>query len=180
MRHAFTIVALIGLSLVCGVDRTSVAGQEATPAACPATTKEENIETARIFHEEGTNNRNPEALREILAPAVIHHAAGGYPDTTSADGVIAMMSDFPPAFSDLHYTIDFFVADDDIVVERYTASGTQDGPLGELPPTGRKATWTGINIFRFECGKIVEIWSEVDALSRNAQLMGQDSATPTP
>lgn len=63
---------------------------------------------------------------------------------------------------------------------RYTATGTQDGPLGDLPPSGRAATWTGINIFRFECGKIAEIWSEVDALSRNAQLTETGDATPTP
>ncbi|MCD6032468.1 MAG: SnoaL-like polyketide cyclase, partial [Thermomicrobiales bacterium] len=43
---------------------------------------------------------------------------------------------------------------------------------------GRTATWTGVNIFRIECGKIVEVWSEVDALSRNAQLTGVAEATP--
>jgi len=54
----------------------------------------------------------------------------------------------------------------------YTATGTQLGPLQDLPPLGRTATWTGINIFRIECGRIVEVWSEVDALSRNQQLTG--------
>ena len=43
------------------------------------------------------------------------------------------MSQFPPAFFDLHDAIDFLVADDDMVVVSYTASGTQDGPLGGLP-----------------------------------------------
>ena len=67
---------------------------------------------------------------------------------------------------------DLWITQDEYVVERYTATGTQDGPLGDLPASGRTATWTGINIFRIECGKIVEVWSEVDALSRNAQLAG--------
>jgi predicted ester cyclase len=48
------------------------------------------------------------------------------------------------------------------VVERYTATGTQRGALGDLPPSGRTATLTGINIFRIACGRIAEVWSEVD------------------
>jgi steroid delta-isomerase-like uncharacterized protein len=130
------------------------------------------------FHEQAINKRDPAALREILAPEVVHHAAGGYPDTMIAAEVESMMAEFPAAFPDLEITIDFWVADGDLVVERYTATGTQDGPLQEIPPSGRTATWTGINIFRFECGKIVEIWSEVDALGRHAQLTGEAEATP--
>ena len=84
-----------------------------------------------------------------------------------------MMAEFPAAFSDLRIEIDFMVAEDELVVERYTATGTQDGPLQDLPPSGRQATWTGINIFRIECGRIAEIWSEVDALSRREQLDGR-------
>jgi predicted ester cyclase len=85
-------------------------------------------------------------------------------------GVKSMMDDFLGAFSDLSYSFDLWVADADLVVERYTATGTHDGQLGALAATGRKATWTGVNIFRVTCGRIAEVWSEVDALSRNRQL----------
>jgi steroid delta-isomerase-like uncharacterized protein len=179
MRYSFVLVALITLALSLGPGQIGRARQ-ATPVACPATTEEENEAIARIFHEEAINRGNLAALEEILDPNVVHHAAGGYPDVENAEGVMAMMSQFPPAFSDLHYTIDFMVTQDDFVVERYTATGTQDGPLGDLPASGRKSTWTGVNIFRIECGKIVEIWSEVDALSRLQQLTGAAEATPAP
>ena len=56
----------------------------------------------------------------------------------------------------------------------------KDGPLKDLPPSGREVTWTGINIFRIECGRISEVWSEVDALSRRQQLSGAIPATPEP
>ena len=65
---------------------------------------------------------------------------------------------------------DHFIAREDHVVERYTATGTQRGRLGDLPPSGRRATWTGINIFRIACGRIAEVWSEVDAVTRRRQL----------
>ncbi len=177
-RRALVVVSL-ALLVSSGLSGPAVARQ-ATPDACPTTTEEENVAIAAVWHEEAINNGNLAALEEVLAPDVVHHAAGGYPDVETAAGVMAMMDDFPPAFSDLHYTIDFWVVEDDMVVERYTATGTQDGPLGDLPPSGREATWTGINIFRIECGKIAEVWSEVDALSRLQQLTGDAEATPTP
>jgi steroid delta-isomerase-like uncharacterized protein len=176
LRRCPAFVALLGLLLSFGFSNVTTASQ-ATPESCPVTTEDENIAIARVWHEEAINEGNLAALDDILAPDVVHHAAGGYPDVTTAAGVIDMMSQFPPAFSALHYTIDFFVVQDDMVVERYTASGTQDGPFGDLPPSGRTATWTGINIFRIECGRIVEVWSEVDALSRNRQLTGAVSGS---
>lgn len=156
------------------------ADESGTPAACPGTTEAENIEIAKVWHEEVINRQNPEALAEVLAPEVVHHAAGGFPEIMTAPETTAMMTGFLGTFPDLQITFDFFVVQDDLVVSRYTATGTQEGPLLDLPASGRTATWTGINIFRIECGQIVEIWSEVDALSRASQLRGDAPATPTP
>jgi len=72
----------------------------------------------------------------------VHHAAGGYLKIMNAEGIAAMMGDFLAAFPDLLITFDQFIAKDDFVVERYTASGTHQGPLGDLQPTNRTATWT--------------------------------------
>jgi predicted ester cyclase len=138
--------------------------------ACPAPSRDESIAIARQFHDEVINRRNPAVLDTILADSIRHHAAGGYPDEMDAAGVKAMMGDFLDAFPDLAFSFDLWAVDGDLVVERYTATGTQEGPLGDLAPTGRKASWTGVNIFRIDCGRIVELWSEVDAVSRNRQL----------
>jgi predicted ester cyclase len=177
MPRTLAAVALLALLLTLSLMQSALARQ-ATPesAECPTTTEEENIAIARVWHEEVINQRNPEALADVLDPAVIHHAAGGYPEEMTIDEVSAMMGGFLDAFPDLRYQFDLWITQDDFVVERYTATGTQEGPLRDLPATGRTATWTGINIFRIECGKIVEVWSEVDALSRNAQLAGTPEA----
>lgn len=164
-RPAIAAVLLVAAGLVFSADGAA--------AQCRQTSEEENVAIARAWHEEVINRRNPGSLRDILAPNVVHHAAGGYPETMDAPQVAAMMEDFLRAFPDLTYAFDQFIAKGDHVVERYTATGTQQGRLGALQPTGRKATWTGINIFRIACGRIAEVWSEVDALSRNRQLTGQ-------
>jgi predicted ester cyclase len=179
MPRTFAVVALLALTLTLGLTQSGLARQATPdPSDCPVTTEEENIEIARVWHEEVINQRNPDALQAVLDPEVVHHAAGGYPDAMTSQEVGTMMSSFLDAFPDLTYEFDLWITQDDLVVERYTATGTQDGPLGDLPPSGNMATWTGVNIFRIECGKIVEVWSEVDALSRNAQLTGAPEATP--
>ena len=61
---------------------------------CPTTTEAENIAIVRVWHEE-VINRQSGGPADILGPEVVHHAAGGYPDTMTADEVVAMMSDFP-------------------------------------------------------------------------------------
>jgi predicted ester cyclase len=152
--------------------------QSPSPGSCPATTEAQNTELARAWHDDVINRRNPSALQDILAPKVVHHAAGGYPAIMDKQGIARMMADFLAAFPDLRYTFDLFITKNDYVIERYTATGTQSGPLGDLYPNGRKATWTGINIFRIECGRIAEVWSEVDAVSRRRQLTGDASSQP--
>ena len=166
MHYVVVVAALLLLSVDC-------AASQLPPApSCPATTHVENTAAARAWHEDVINRRNPDALKQILAPGVVLHAAGGYPKTLDAAGIAAMMADFLSAFPDLVYTFDQFIAADDFVVERYTATGTQRGQLGDIPASGRVATWTGINIFRIECGRIAEVWAEVDAVTRTQQLTG--------
>jgi steroid delta-isomerase-like uncharacterized protein len=166
MYYVVVIAALLLLS----VDRA--AGQLPPPSACPATTQVENTALARAWHEDVINRRNPDTLKQLLASGIVLHAAGGYPKTLDAAGIGAMMADFLSAFPDLVYTFDQFIAADDFVVERYTATGTHRGQLGDIPASGRVATWTGINIFRIECGRIAEVWAQVDAVSRSRQLTG--------
>ncbi|HXJ83574.1 MAG TPA: ester cyclase [Candidatus Methylomirabilis sp.] len=170
MQRVPPAVSLLAFTVALTIVPVVARAQTMTPGACPKTTEAENLALVRAWHEDVINRRKPEALKDILAPEVVHHAAGGYPKTMNAAGVTAMMNDFLTAFPDLRYTVDKFITQDDHVVERYTATGTQRGPLGDLPPSGRTATWTGINIFRIACGRIVEVWSEVDAVSRRSQL----------
>jgi predicted ester cyclase len=68
------------------------------------------------------------------------------------------------------------VAEGEYVVTRWTASGTHEGDLEGIPPTGRSTTTSGISVTRIVDGKIVEDRTEWDALG----LMTQLGAIPTP
>jgi predicted ester cyclase len=80
------------------------------------------------------------------------------------------------AFPDLVMTVDAQYEDGDVVVNRWTATGTQSGDLPVLPATGRRATVTGILIDRYEGERIAETWSSWDTLGMLQQL----GAVPVP
>jgi predicted ester cyclase len=49
-----------------------------------------------------------------------------------------------------------------LAATRWQFSATQTGDYLGHPPTGRRATWTGVQIDRFENGRIAESWVDWD------------------
>jgi steroid delta-isomerase-like uncharacterized protein len=80
------------------------------------------------------------------------------------------VADFHKAFPDLSIDIEDVFAVDDNVVVRYSAHGTQTGPYGQIPPTGKVVTVRGITIFQIVNGKITTEWTEYDRLGVLRQL----------
>jgi steroid delta-isomerase-like uncharacterized protein len=74
------------------------------------------------------------------------------------------------AFPDWHSELHELVAEGDIVVERFTASGTHEGALMGIEPSGKTVSLPGINIFRLREGLVVERWGRLDELGFLRQL----------
>ena len=66
------------------------------------------------------------------------------------------------AFPDVHFNLDFQVAEEDKVVSRYTWSGTHQGEFYGIPATGKQVSWTATATFRISDGKIREAWLNTD------------------
>ena len=79
-------------------------------------------------------------------------------------------SEFYDAFPDTQMTFDDRIVKGNKVVTRFTITGTQKGEYMGIPPTNKKVTWRGIEIFRRAGGKIVEVWAERDNLGMLQQL----------
>ena len=135
---------------------------------------EDNKAAVHTFLEEIFNKRNLAYVDGSCAPTIIHH--GLTPGLAGIEGTKRAAGMYLAAFPDLHFTFDDFIAEGDKVVVRWTSSGTQQGELMGIPPTGKKFTATGIEIYRFEGGKIVEHWLESDMLG----LLQQLGAIPSP
>lgn len=86
-------------------------------------------------------------------------------------GQARIADQFRRAFPDLQWQIDLILAEGDLVAARWTATGTHAGPWGNVEPTGRRAEFSGVNIFRFNNdGKVAEIWNHRDDLGLMEQL----------
>ena len=87
------------------------------------------------------------------------------------------------AFPDLHFELGEIFVSGDAAVSPWTATGTQRGALGNLPPTGRSATVRGCNIFRFRDGKLAHstaYWDQATLLRQLGAIPAQPEATAAP
>lgn len=101
-------------------------------------------------------NHDLSVIDEIIHPNFVSHSSppGLAP---GPEGVKQWATLFRKAFPDIASTADDVIVEGDKVVERFTGSGTHLGEFFGIPPTGKHFTTTGINIFRVEDGKIVEL-----------------------
>ncbi len=104
-----------------------------------------------------------EALKEILSPDYVYHNDTG--QTASLEMLIEQLKKEMEMFPDRTMSNEQLIAKGDMVVHRYIARGTHTGEVGGLAPTGNKLELGGIEILRFENGKIVESWEVVNYLS---------------
>ncbi len=74
------------------------------------------------------------------------------------------------SFPDMQVTYEMMVAEGDKVAAYATFTGTNTGPIGERPATGRAVEVKFLAMFRIEDGQIAEIWVEWDNVSRLTQL----------
>jgi len=132
---------------------------------------EKNKAVVRREFEEMFNQRgNLDAAEDIYTPDYVGHEPV-FGDLYGVEGAREFAADFRQAFPDIQTTIEDMMAEGDRVVTRFSSSGTHQGEIEDLgPPTGRQFEVTGITIERFSDGKIVEDWTNFDALGLLQQL----------
>jgi steroid delta-isomerase-like uncharacterized protein len=130
---------------------------------------EENKAIFRRYVEEVGNQGNLDLVDEIFANYVSHQPDGSVLERGPED-VKRFMGEFRSAFPDFHTTIEDQIAEGDRVATRWTMRGTHEGEFRGIAPTGKRITVTGIGIFRFSEGKVVESWDSFDQLGMLQQL----------
>ena len=108
------------------------------------------------------------AVETFAEDAVDHDPAPG--QAPGREGFHAFWTTITTAFPDAHIEPRHEVVDDDHVVVAYTLTGTHEGEFEGIAPTGRKIEINGIQIGRFEDGKLVERWGSSDELGIMKQL----------
>lgn len=121
------------------------------------------------FYTEVWNQGKLDVLTELLHPGVVSHERNG-PDVEGIEHEQRVASAFRTAFPDCHFTIEALVAEADKVVAHLTIQATFSGPWYDLVPTNQRFMITGMVLYRFAEGKIIESWSNWDELGLRRQL----------
>ena len=180
--HNSGLFGLTGFCRIEGIGLSWVMGEEAMKhylsgflltivLALPCLADEvENVRIATAMMD-AINARDLDALDELIAPNVLRHSAAtaGVVVTNLSEFKAFLETDFATV-SDSIQKIDVIFGGGDYVAVRARYIGTQDGPMGPFPASGKRLELPYNGILRFEDDKVVEIWVEWDNLFALTQL----------
>jgi steroid delta-isomerase-like uncharacterized protein len=137
---------------------------------------EDNKNLVRRFYRE-IDAGNIDALDELVAEDYLDHSPPPFPgiEAPGREGLKQAFRLFWDATPGTHEIADQ-IAEGDKVVTRWTMRGTHREEFRGIAPTGKELEITGIGIFRFSDGKVVESWDNFDQLG----MMQQLGVIPTP
>ena len=98
------------------------------------------------------------------------HSHPSVDDVTGLAALQSFIGEFHQAFPDFTDRVDLQVAEGDLVATQFTSSGTHEGTIFGVAPTGRRVEWSGIEIARVVDGRIVENWVSWDMYGMLQQL----------
>jgi steroid delta-isomerase-like uncharacterized protein len=120
---------------------------------------EQSKALTRRFYEDVFNKKNLKTVDELCAPNFIdHNPAPG--QGAGSQGMKSWLQQFFQAFPDLTATIHEMVAEGDLVVTRLTCQGTHKGAFMGAAPTGKKVTFSALDMVRIKDGRAAEVWHE--------------------
>ena len=131
------------------------------------------MEYERIWIE-GLNRGDTSTADKAFNKDCVIHISGQAEPFRGTEGWKQYLKGFLTAFPDLKFVIEDQVIEGDKVAHRWSCTGTHTGPLGPVPPTGKKAKVDGLVIDRVVNGKVQERWEQFD----NAALMRQLGLAP--
>lgn len=112
------------------------------------------------------NSGDLDALDGLFHDDYIDHAEGH----RGVEPFKAQIGAFRSAFPDLHVEIDDILVDGDRFSSRTTVTGTHDGDLMGMPPTGTKIQITAVDMGVVRDGKAAERWGGLDMYALLVQL----------
>ena len=130
----------------------------------------ENKALVTRFYDQVWDKGNVGFALEVFHEDYVRHDLRPTQAGPGAAGMAALAASFRAAFPDAHWHVDLMLAEGDLVAARWTATGTFTGQWGAIEPTGKRAEFSGVNIYRFRGGKVAEIWNHRDDLGLMQQV----------
>ena len=128
---------------------------------------QENEAVVRRYIEECWNRHVVDAADELVSPDYLNHAASA---EWQRAGARASLQWLFSVFPDHRFDVEDIVTEGETVAVRGMCSGTHEGELMGIPPTGERFAAQQSHWFRVVDGKITEHWAVRDDLGMLRQL----------
>jgi steroid delta-isomerase-like uncharacterized protein len=113
------------------------------------------------------------SFKAVISPDYVRHCQAmppGLQEIRGTEEFFGFIEEFLVAVPSYEDSLSNMIADGDRVAYVSTMTGTQTGPMGELPASGRSFTLVNIIIQRLEDGKVAETWISWDNVAFLSQL----------
>lgn len=163
MRTGIAIAVLCSLCVLAG-------------CSCECDTLEQNKAVVMKFAEM-LNNHDYSELHTVLADDYVRHCQAT-PDVVveSRDDFVALLEKWDTEMPDAAIEVELIAAEGDLVGYWGVYTGTQTGPMGPFPATGKRVAIDFGGFHRVVDGKVVETWAIWD----NVTMLTQLELFPTP
>ena len=130
---------------------------------------EQNKAVVRRMVENHWNAKDVSLAGDLFSAAVSLETPDG--GLAGLEGAMLLLNAYAAAFPDFRINIDDMIAEEDVVVLRWTFTGTNLGQLGDAAATGRSVSVPNcMGVFRLAGGRIVEGHMAWDRLELRQQL----------
>jgi len=122
----------------------------------------------RRYVEDVWNRGDLAALEALTVPAFAYRL-GGQP-ARDREALAQFIRGTHVAFPDWRVEILDLIVEDNRAAVRWSGQVTHLGPFRGVPPTGRRITVSGINVYEVSEGRIAVEWEQTDSLGMLQQL----------
>jgi len=130
------------------------------------------------FYEECLNKNRTDLMPELFNENVVSHSG-----TTKQAGLAAYEQNAQRVrslFPNGQFTVDDVVSNGDKAAAHWTMTATHTAPVAGVAPTGKPIVNHGVVFYRFENGKIAELWFQIDQVGVLQQLGVNIPGAPAP
>jgi len=123
----------------------------------------------RRMVDEAAHRGKLESIDELYTENCVWHGPGGA-ETVGRDALKETISTYRTGFPGFRITVHDQFGQGDRLATRWSVVGKHDGPLGDLPATGKEIDITAVTIDRFDGNLIAEEWELFDEMLMMRQL----------
>jgi len=125
-------------------------------------TSKDNVDLTRRVFEDVWNGKQRDRIDEYFDEGMTSHGYGV--EEGDLDAYKTQYDTISGAFPDIEFELGEVFGDETRSAATWVASGTHEGELMGVEPTGNASSVSGISVHKHEGDKIVEAWTSYDSL----------------